>query len=139
MEVPMDAPNQPVPTQPVQEISLSRLATAIFSALALMFSFGALVVAADDGGSGNVQGGSVKSAGAVLEGSAIPATATAVKLTEFKFDPTMVMVGEGGALKITNSGAAPHTLGIDGTDLVTPELGSGDFTGLSLASLSPGN
>jgi uncharacterized cupredoxin-like copper-binding protein len=136
----MAAPNPPVPTQPVKEISVSRLATAIFSALALMFSFGALVVAADDDGDGqSVQGGSVKSASAVLEGSAIPATATAVKLSEFKIEPTMVIVGKGGALKVTNSGAAPHTLAIDGTDLVTPELGSGDFAGLSVESLSPGN
>jgi uncharacterized cupredoxin-like copper-binding protein len=137
MEVPMDAPN-PVPTQPVQEISVSRLATAIFSALALMFSFGALVVAADDGDTQS-QGGSVRAASAVLEGSAIPATATAVKLTEFKIDPTMLMVEEGGALKITNAGAAPHTLAVDGTDLVTPELGSSEFAGLSVESLSPGN
>ena len=135
----MDAP-QPAHSQPVKEISITRLATAIFSALALMFSFGALIVAADDGGDGgSVQAGNVKATSAVLEESAIPATATAVKLSEFKIDPQMVMVEKGGALKVTNSGAAPHTLAVDGTDLVTPELGSADASGLSLASLSPGN
>src|SRR5687768_8747489 len=113
---------QPAHPQPVKEISITRLATTIFSALALMFSFGALIVAADDGGDGGgtgVQAGSVKATSAVLEESAIPSTATAVKLSEFKIEPQMVMVEKGGALKVTNSGAAPHTLAVEGTDLVT--------------------
>ena len=90
----MDARQTPAPNQPVVEIKLTRLATAIFSALALMFSFGALVVASDN---------------------------------------------KGGVLKVTNKGAAPHTLSVEGTDLVTPELQPNATAGLSLASLAPGN
>jgi plastocyanin len=136
----MDAP-QPTPPQPVKEISITRLATAIFSALALMFSFGALIVAADnDGGGGQaIQAGSVKGGSAVLEASDIPATATAVTLKEFSFDPKMVMVDQGGVLKVTNKGAAPHTLSVEGTDLVTPELQPNATAGLSVGSLAPGN
>src|SRR5688572_9890246 len=133
---------QPAHPQPVKEISITRLATAIFSALALMFSFGALIVAADDSGDGGgtgVQAGSVKGTSAVLEESAIPATSTAVSLKEFSFDPKMVMVDTGGVLKVTNAGAAPHTLAVDGTDLITPELQPNASAGLSVESLAPGN
>jgi plastocyanin len=129
------------PTQPqVTEISVARLSTAIFSVLALMFSLGALIVASDNSDSGGktVQAGAVKTS-AVLENSAIPATATAVTLKEFSFDPKMVMVDQGGALKVTNKGAAPHTLSVEGTDLVTPELQPNGFAGLSLGSLAAGN
>src|SRR5215211_7597067 len=121
----MNAP-QPDNSQPVKEISIARLATAIFSALAFMLSFGALIVAADNDGDGggktSTQGGTVQKVSAVLEGSAIPATATPVTLKEFSFDPKMVMVDAGGVLKVTNKGAAPHVLAVEGTDLATPEL-----------------
>ena len=136
----MDAPNPPTPPQPVKEISISQLATSIFATLALMFSFGALIVAADnDGGSGAaVQSGAVTTS-AVLAGSAIPADATPVGLKEFAFDPKMVMVDTTGVLKVVNQGAAPHTLAIDGTDIVTPELQPNDSAGLKVDSLKPGN
>jgi FtsP/CotA-like multicopper oxidase with cupredoxin domain len=134
----MDAP-QPIPAQPIKEISVTRLATAIFSALALMFSFGALIVASDHEGRNVVQSGNVESAAAVLDAADIPPTASPVVLSEFKLDPKMVMVGKGGVLKVTNTGAAPHTLAVEGTDLVTPELNSNGVAGLSMADLSPGN
>jgi manganese oxidase len=142
MEAPMDAPQPPVPVRQVTEISVARLSTAIFSFLALMFSLGALVVAADNGGSDKVaQGGTVnaKAASAVLDSSAVPAGATAVTLSEFAIEPKMLMVEKGGVLKVTNNGAAPHTLSVEGTDLVTPELNPKAVAGLSLASLSPGS
>ena len=138
----MSAPQPTTTPQPVVEISITRLATAIFSALALMFSVGALIVAADNNNSGQgkaVQAGTVKQTSAVLDGSAIPATATAVTLKEFSIDPKMVMVDQGGVLKVTNKGAAPHTLSVEGTDLVTPELQPNATAGLSLASLATGN
>jgi uncharacterized cupredoxin-like copper-binding protein len=137
----MNAQQPLAPPQPVVEISITRLATAIFSALALMFSLGALIVASnnDGGGGKTVQAGSVKASSAALEGSAIPATATAVTLKEFSIDPKMVMVDAGGVLKVTNKGAAPHTLAIDGTELVTPELQPNATAGLKIDSLKPGN
>jgi hypothetical protein len=142
LEVPMDAPQPPVPARPVVEISIMRLATTIFSCLALMFSFGALIVASDKGGSGKVvQSGSVNAtpASAVLDSSAIPGGATAVTLSEFSISPKMVMVDKGGVLKVTNDGAAQHTLSVEGTDLVTPTLDPKGTAGLSLASLAPGS
>ena len=81
----MNAP--PATPQPVQEISITRLSTAIFSVLALMFSLGALIVAADNNDGGTTsQAGSVKTS-AGLEASANPATAIAVSMKEFSFDP----------------------------------------------------
>ncbi|MEW6470897.1 MAG: multicopper oxidase domain-containing protein [Actinomycetota bacterium] len=137
----MDAPQPPTPPQLVQVISLTRLSTALFSVLALLVSFGALAVASDnDGGGGGaaVQTGSVKAGSAVLEGSAIPATATEVAMKEFAFDPNTVMVDAGGVLKVANRGAAPHILAIDGTDLATPELQPNATAGLKVDSLKPG-
>jgi FtsP/CotA-like multicopper oxidase with cupredoxin domain len=136
-EVTMDAQKAPAPVR--QVVELTRLSTALFSILALLVAFGALIVASDknDGGK-TVQAGAVKTA-AVLDAAAIPATATAVTLKEFFFDPKMVMVDQGGAIKVTNKGAAPHTMSIEGTDLVTPELQPNATAGLSVGSLAPGN
>ncbi|HYT38932.1 MAG TPA: multicopper oxidase domain-containing protein [Acidimicrobiia bacterium] len=138
----MTAPQSPVPVRPVTEISITRLATAIFSALALMFSFGALIVASGNKGSDKVtQAGSVtaKAVSAVLDASAVPAGATAVTLSEFSINPKMVMVEKGGVLKVTNTGATQHTLAVEGTDIVTPTLDPKGMAGLSLASLAPGS
>ena len=51
----MDAPHPSAPAGQVTEISVARLGTAIFSVLALMFSFGALIVASNHRGSGTSQ------------------------------------------------------------------------------------
>jgi len=134
----MDAQHPPTPLK--QVVELTRLSTALFSVLALLVAFGALVVASDDSDRGGktVQAGSVNTS-TVLDAAAIPATATAVTLKEFSFDPKMVMVNTGGVLKVTNKGAAPHTLAVDDTALVTPELQPNETAGLKIDSLQPGN
>jgi uncharacterized cupredoxin-like copper-binding protein len=136
----MDTQQPPAPARPVVEVSITRLATALFSGLALMFSFGALIVASTNkGGTKVAQGGTVKPATtAVLDQSAIPSGAVDVSLTEFSFTPKMVMVEKGGALKVTDGGAAQHTLSVEGADLVTPTLNPKDTVGLSLGALEPG-
>jgi plastocyanin len=134
----MDAQQPPNPGRPVvTEIRLTRLGTAIFSVLALMFSIGALIVA--DNASGTEGGAGAVKSSAVLAASDIPSTATTVSLTEFAFSPKHVMVEKGAALKIVNNGAAQHTLAVDGTDLVTPTLDSKAVAGFSLGSLAPGS
>ena len=132
----MDAQNAPVPAR--QVVELTRLSTALFSILALLVAFGALIVADRSDGGATTQAGAVK-AGAVLDGAAVPAAATAVALKEFAFDPKMVMVDAGGVLKVTNKGAAPHILAIKGTGLTTSELGPNATAGLKVDSLQPGN
>jgi manganese oxidase len=138
-EVSMDAQHTPAPVKTVVE--LTRLSTALFSVLALLFALGAVIIASNksDGGGKAVQAGTVKATSAVLDAAAIPATATAVTLKEFSIDPKMVMVDTGGVLKVTNKGAAPHTVSVEGTDLVTPELQPNATAGLSVASLAAGN
>jgi FtsP/CotA-like multicopper oxidase with cupredoxin domain/plastocyanin len=123
----MDAPHPPAPARPV-EVSITRLATTVFSVIAVMLSFGALIVAADKGATPVVQKGAVETA----------TGAVSVSLTEFSINPKMVMVEKGGVLKVTNDGATPHTLSVEGTDLVTPTLNPTDAAGLSLATLAPG-
>jgi manganese oxidase len=134
----MDAQKSPAPVR--QVVELTRLSTALFSVLALLVALGALAVASNEDGSaagGAAQAGSVK-AGAVLEESAIPANAVPVSLKEFSFEPKHAMVDKGGVLKIANQGAAPHTLQVEETDLVTPELQANEVAGLSTESLEPG-
>jgi uncharacterized cupredoxin-like copper-binding protein len=65
-----------------------------------------------------------------------PMTA-AVSLTEFTISP--VSVGAGGALQVTNQGSTVHNLAIEGTDLVTTDLGAGAAEELVLAGLEPGS
>jgi FtsP/CotA-like multicopper oxidase with cupredoxin domain len=138
----MDAQQPAGPNRTATEVvSVARLGTAIFAALALLVSLGALIVAADkkDGGSATkAQAGEVQTS-AVLAGNKIPANATPVALTEFAFDPKMVMAGKDGVLKVVNNGAGEHTLQIEGTDIVTPTLKPKDVAGISLASLAPGD
>jgi manganese oxidase len=137
----MDAQQSPQPVRPVTEIiSVARLGTAIFAVLALMFSLGALIVANNkEGGTGReTSTGAVKTS-AILAGSAIPSDATTVSLKEFSLEPKMVMAQKGGVLKVVNDGAIPHTLTIEGTDMVTPTLNSTEASGISLASLAPGD
>ena len=137
----MDAP-RPAPTTTVTEvISITRLSTAVFSVLALLFSLGALIVASDHEKSGQTatQSGSVSGASAVLTAAAIPNNATPVTLSELKIEPTMIMASTGGVLKVTNNGAIQHTLQVEGTDLVTPALDPKGVAGLSLSSLAPGD
>src|ERR1044071_8284991 len=120
----MDAPQSSIQSRPVSEISVARLGTAIFAVLALLFSLGALIVAADNNRGGTkTQAGAVGSS-AVLTSANIPSSATTVTLTEFAVNPKHVMVQKGASLKVVNNGAAQHTLMIEGTDLVTPTLDS---------------
>ncbi len=138
----MDAP-QPAPSRTITEvISVARLGTAVFAAIALLFSLGALIVASDHGNGGTkttTQSGAVSPGSTVLAASSIPGDASPVTLSEFKIDPAMVMVGQGGVLKVTNNGVTQHTLSIESTDLVTPTLDPKGVAGLSLASLAPGD
>ncbi|MEW6473422.1 MAG: multicopper oxidase domain-containing protein [Actinomycetota bacterium] len=137
----MDAQHPPAPVSQVTEVvSVARLGTAIFSVVALMLSLGALIVANNNtGDSGTGQAGAVKATTSVLAASAIPSDAAVVSLTEFAMSPKMVMAQAGGFLKVSNDGAIPHTLAIEGTDLVTPTLNGKEAAGLSLASLEPGD
>jgi uncharacterized cupredoxin-like copper-binding protein len=138
----MDTAQPPTPAPRVVEISFPRLATTLFALLALMLSVVALVEATNKDDTKAVQSGSVQpgpATSAVLDAAAIPAGASPVSLKEFAFDPKMVMATKGSALKVANDGAVQHTLSVEGTKLVTPTLDPSDVTGLSLASLAPGN
>lgn len=130
----MEAVRQPEPAaRQVVEVSITRLATTVFSVIALMLAFVALVVSAGDRSDAELtQQGRV-------DASAVPAGAVPVTLTEFVIDPKVVEVEEYGVLKVTNDGIAPHTLAVDGEDLVTPTLDPGATAGLSLKGLEPGS
>ncbi|HQZ34464.1 MAG TPA: multicopper oxidase domain-containing protein [Ilumatobacteraceae bacterium] len=74
-------------------------------------------------------------AGGTSGASGGPSSAS-VSLKEFSIDDASVAVG--GMLQIKNAGSVPHNLIIDGTDVKTGDLGSGDSEALMLGGVAPG-
>ena len=119
-------PQPPQVARPV-EVSISKLATTVFSVIALMLAFSALVVSAGDDANGGtaVQGGVVT--------GAVP-----ISLIDMALDPKVAEAEVDGVLQVTNHGAGAHSLAIEGEDLATAELQPGDSAPLSLEGLEPG-
>jgi FtsP/CotA-like multicopper oxidase with cupredoxin domain len=61
-----------------------------------------------------------------------------VSVSEREFAITAASVGAGGALHVTNDGSVAHNLAIEGTDLLTKDLNSGDSEHLTLDGVEPG-
>ena len=76
-----------------------------------------------------------------IDASAAPdAGPLEVSLTEFGIEPNELATPTGDVvIEVTNDGAAPHTLALDGTDDVTPVLESGEQGTLELGDLQPGS
>jgi FtsP/CotA-like multicopper oxidase with cupredoxin domain len=96
-------------------------AATTFALLALLFSVSAFVVAAQADGGGGAPAGGVQ-----------------VALGEFAITPQALRAPEGGTLVVTNNGAAPHNLTIEGTDVATADLGSGETEVVDLDGVDPG-
>ncbi len=128
----MTATLTPSPTDPTgrpddgrgRGSDIGLLAVVIFATLALVFSF--VAFATDDGELGG-DGGSALAAGPVP-----------VELSEFALSPEVVTVPAGGSLAVTNEGSQIHNVMVEGTDLVTPDLATGESATLDLSSLAPG-
>ncbi len=101
----------------------------IFSFFAIVFAFGALAIA------GNALSNSEDAQSVAAVGGA----GTKVTLTEFKIEPAMVMVSEGGSIAVTNSGTVEHNLRVKGTDLKTSMLKAGESAILDVGSLKKGD
>jgi uncharacterized cupredoxin-like copper-binding protein len=101
----------------------------IFSFFAIVFAFGALALA------GNAMNKSEDAQTVAAAGG----SGTKVTLTEFKIDPSMVMVGEGGSLAVTNSGNVEHNLRVKGTDIKTAMLKGGESASLDVGDLGKGD
>jgi nitrite reductase (NO-forming) len=115
--------------------SMGVVAAIAAIAVALVLSAGALIVAAAGGG-GSAPIPLATAAGAVAGGDL--ATEVDVELDEMVVLPATIEVAEGGTLQVTNAGVAPHDLVVEGTDLATPMLSSGESAAMSLDGLAPG-
>jgi uncharacterized cupredoxin-like copper-binding protein len=100
----------------------------IFSFFALAFGFCALAVAAN----------ALTNSEDAKSVAAVGGAGTKVTLTEFKIDPSMVMVEEGASIAVTNGGTVEHDLSVKGTDLKTKMLKAGESDSLDLSSLKKG-
>jgi FtsP/CotA-like multicopper oxidase with cupredoxin domain len=63
---------------------------------------------------------------------------TSATLTEYAISPAAVSVPEGGSIGVTNTGAIPHNLSVEGTNRKTTDLGTGESETLDVGGLEPG-
>lgn len=109
---------------------MGAIGIAVIALIALVLSGGALIVATNSGSDGAVASSSQAAA-------AEPET-VAVSLSEFSIGPDAIEVAAGSTLAVSNAGAVEHDLVIEGQDLATPMLASGDEFELDLSGLAPG-
>jgi len=76
--------------------------------------------------------------GGTGESSAPAGQTITAELTEFAIVLSSAVVSPGSSIDVTNAGAMAHTLGVEGTDLITASLNAGDRATLDLSSLEPG-
>jgi manganese oxidase len=74
-------------------------------------------------------------------GDAAPATAAPIEadLSEFAISLSAGTVDVGGTIEVSNSGAQTHNLGVEGTDLITPDIAPGESATLDIGSLEAGS
>lgn len=100
-----------------------------FALIAVLFAFGALVVA----------GNALDNSEDAQSVAAVGGSGAKVTLTEFAIDPEMVHAEVGGTVAVTNTGTVDHNLVVKGTDLKTPMLAPGESATLELGDLEQGN
>ncbi len=66
-----------------------------------------------------------------------PVAVTTVELADFSFQPDCLSVDAGATITLDNSGDAPHTFTVTGTD-VDFELDAGTSVDVSLSGVEPG-
>jgi manganese oxidase len=102
----------------------------------IMFVFAAIALVASVVGVGMGIRAIDESKGNVASGGA-PGETVAVSLADFSIGDASV--GAGGALHVTNNGAAAHNLVIGGTDAATANLAAGASEHLPLDGIEPGS
>jgi plastocyanin len=101
----------------------------IFSFFAVVFAFGALAIA----------GNALTNSEDAKSVAAVGGSGSKVTLSEFKIDPAMVSVAEGGSIAVTNAGSVEHNVAVQGTDLKTAMLQPGESAVLDVSSLKAGD
>jgi plastocyanin len=66
-----------------------------------------------------------------------PVAATTVELADFAFRPDCLSAAPGATISLENSGEAPHTFTVEGTD-VDLDLDAGAASQASLSGIEPG-
>lgn len=108
-----------------ETIALGALFIAVFAFLASMFAVALAARAAEDDRSAAGGGGA--------------AAAVTVDLADFMISPSDVQVPAGTtSITVTNSGAVPHNLSIEG-GAATPDIDPGGTAQLDVSGLAPGD
>jgi FtsP/CotA-like multicopper oxidase with cupredoxin domain len=101
----------------------------MFTFLTVILAFVALIVA----------GTALSNSEEAKDTAAAGGSGTVVTLTEFKIDPAMIDVAEGGSLTVKNAGTVVHNVAIEGTDLKTADIDPGGTETLDISSLKAGD
>ena len=67
-----------------------------------------------------------------------PVAATKIELADFAFEPDCVSVGTGSTIELENTGDAPHTFTMTGTDLEV-KLDPGTSDEVTFGTVDPGS
>ena len=97
---------------------------AVLTAIASIVGIG-LALRDDDGDDGGGEAGA--------------ASTIQADLTEFAISLSAASIDVGGSIEVTNSGSQTHNLGVEGTDLITPDIEPGETATLDLSSLEAGD
>jgi FtsP/CotA-like multicopper oxidase with cupredoxin domain len=101
----------------------------VFGLVAVLFAFGALVVA----------GNALTNSEDAQSVAALGGSGAKVTLTEFAIEPQMVHAEQGATIAVTNAGTVEHNLRVKGTDIATPMLAPGESATLDLGDLRQGS
>jgi manganese oxidase len=71
-------------------------------------------------------------------GSVAAATPIEADLSEFAITLSAASLDVGGSIEVTNTGSQAHNLGVEGTELTTPDIAPGESATLDLSSLEAG-
>jgi FtsP/CotA-like multicopper oxidase with cupredoxin domain/plastocyanin len=112
-----------------QDRQVFGLGAWIFSFFAIVFGFCALAIAAN----------ALSNSEDAQSIAAVGGAGTKVTLSEFKIDPAMVTVSEGGSVAVTNTGTVVHDLAVKGTDVKTAMLKPGESASLDVSHLKKGD
>jgi FtsP/CotA-like multicopper oxidase with cupredoxin domain len=72
------------------------------------------------------------------DGSAGASETISASLSEFDITLSAAQIGAGGSVAVSNDGSLVHNVGIEGTDLITPDIPAGGSATLDISSLEPG-
>jgi uncharacterized cupredoxin-like copper-binding protein len=116
------------PARATSPLSVLSSALAVLIGTVGVVSLGVVLASDDDGGGVSTGGG----------GGGGTEVTSEVTLSEFAIDPAGIVAGVDGTVHVVNAGSIEHNLAVEGQEVRTANLASGDDEELDLAGLPEG-